>query len=132
MLRSLLLWLLLKRPERPRMLRSLLLWLCSSRRLLLPAALEVLALGPGSSRRGKRRWRQWLMPPLAQFPLFVERRQVERMKPLVRVLGLVSRLLWRYRSSRCSLVWRSSLGCLPSWLLVALARLLGLMLVLVV
>ena len=53
----------------------------------------VLALGPGCSRRGKRRWRRWLMPPLAQFPLLVERRRVEREKPLVRVVGLVSRLL---------------------------------------
>ena len=109
-------------------------WLCSLAVVLEVLLVQVLALtaplvqalGPGSSRRGKRRWRRWLMPPLAQFPLLVERRRVEREKPLVRVVGLVSRLLWRDRSSRCSL------GCPPCWLLVTLARFLALMLVLVI
>ena len=63
---------------------------------------QMMLLRWGGSRRGKRSWKRWLMPPLVQFPLLVERRRVELKVLLVRVLGLASRHL-RHRWSRCSL-----------------------------
>ena len=52
----------------------LLEWVCCGRLVALRMPMVLLRWGAG--RRSKRRWKRWLTPPLAQFPLSVERCRV--------------------------------------------------------
>ena len=66
-------------------LMRLLKWVCCGQ--LEALRVQMMLLRWGGSRRGKRSWKRWLMPPLVQFPLLVERRRVELKVLLKRVLG---------------------------------------------
>ena len=84
---------LLRVLARQLVLVPLLGWVCRGQ--LEALRVQMTLLRWGGSRRGKRSWKRWLMPPLVQFPLLVERRRVELKVLLVRMVDLVSRHLQR-------------------------------------